>query len=147
MKACDVVILAAGKGERMVSEKPKVMHEIMGKPMIDYVVNTARMLNPGSIIVVTGHGREEVEAYLESAPVICAVQKEQKGTAHALLSANDFLKGGDVLVLYGDVPLIEVETLQNFLSFFKNGRDIVFMTTDVANPKGYGRDYVAPAYD
>ncbi len=139
MKACDVVILAAGKGERMVSEKPKVMHEIMGKPMIDYVVNTARMLNPGSIIVVTGHGREKVEAYLEGAPVICALQKEQKGTAHALLSANDFLKGGDVLVLYGDVPLIEVETLQNFLSFFKNGRDIVFMTTDVANPKGYGR--------
>jgi bifunctional UDP-N-acetylglucosamine pyrophosphorylase/glucosamine-1-phosphate N-acetyltransferase len=139
MKAFDVVILAAGKGERMVSEKPKVMHEIMGKPMIDYVVHTAQKLNPDSIIVVTGHGRERVEAHLKNAPVVCAVQGEQKGTAHALLSATELLKGGDILILYGDVPLIEIETLQSFLSFYENGRDIVFMTTDVANPRGYGR--------
>lgn len=139
MKAFDVVILAAGKGERMVSEKPKVMHEIMGKPMIDYVVAVAQKLNPEKIIVVTGHGREKVETYLKDAPVICAVQNEQKGTAHALLSSAPFLCGGDVLVLYGDVPLIELETVKAFLSFYEQGRDVVFMTTDVADPRGYGR--------
>ncbi len=139
MKAFDIVILAAGKGERMVSEKPKVMHEIMGRPMIDYVVCVAQKLNPGKIIVVIGHGREKVKDHLKDTPVVCAVQKEQKGTAHALLSTAPFLSGGDVLVLYGDVPLMELETAEQFLSFYKKGRGIVFMTTDVADPKGYGR--------
>ncbi len=139
MKAFDVVILAAGKGERMVSEKPKVMHEIMGRPMIDYVVSVAQKLNPGRIIVVTGHDREKVEDHLKDTPVMCVVQKEQKGTAHALLSTASFLSGGDVLVLYGDVPLIELETAERFLSFYKKGRSILFMTTDVLNPRGYGR--------
>jgi bifunctional UDP-N-acetylglucosamine pyrophosphorylase / glucosamine-1-phosphate N-acetyltransferase len=139
MKALDVVILAAGKGERMVSDKPKVMHEIMGKPMIDYVVDVARKLNPDNIIVVTGHGREKVEAHLKNTSVVCAVQKEQKGTAHALLASMQFLAGGDILVLYGDVPLIEFATVQSFLSFYEKEKDIVFMTTDVADPGGYGR--------
>ena len=79
--------------------------------MIDYVVDVARKLNPDNIIVVTGHGREKVEAHLRDTPVICAVQKEQKGTAHALLSSAQFLGGGDILVLYGDVPLIELTTV------------------------------------
>ena len=141
MKAFDVVVLAAGKGERMVSDKPKVMHEIMGKPMIDYVVGVARKLNPDNIIVVTGHGGAKVEAHLKDTSVICAVQSEQKGTAHALLSSARFLggRGGDILVLYGDVPLIELATLQSFLSFYEKGKDILFMTTDVADPRGYGR--------
>jgi bifunctional N-acetylglucosamine-1-phosphate-uridyltransferase/glucosamine-1-phosphate-acetyltransferase GlmU-like protein len=115
MKAFDIVILAAGKGERMVSDKPKVMHEIMGKPMIDYVVDVAIKLNPDNIIVVTGHGKEKVETHLKDTPVVCAVQSEQKGTAHALLSSARFLGGGDILVLYGDVPLIELATMQSFL--------------------------------
>jgi bifunctional UDP-N-acetylglucosamine pyrophosphorylase/glucosamine-1-phosphate N-acetyltransferase len=139
MKAFDIVILAAGKGERMVSDKPKVMHEIMGKPMIDYVVDAARKLNPDNIIVVTGHGREKVKAHLKGTPVICAVQNEQKGTAHALLSSAQFLGGGDILVLYGDVPLIELTTVQSFLSFYEKEQNIVFLTTDVVDPKGYGR--------
>jgi bifunctional UDP-N-acetylglucosamine pyrophosphorylase / glucosamine-1-phosphate N-acetyltransferase len=139
MKTFDIVILAAGKGERMMSDKPKVMHEIMGKPMIDYVVDMARKLNPEKIIVVTGHGKELVEAHLRDTPVVCAVQKAQKGTAHALLSAAQFLGGGDILVLYGDVPLIEFTTVQNFLSFYEKERNIVFMTTKLTDPKGYGR--------
>jgi bifunctional UDP-N-acetylglucosamine pyrophosphorylase/glucosamine-1-phosphate N-acetyltransferase len=139
MKAFDIVILAAGKGERMVSDKPKVMHEIMGKPMIDYVVGVAIKLNPDNIIVVTGHGKEKVEAHLRNTPVVCAVQSEQRGTAHALLSSAQFLGGGDILVLYGDVPLIELATMQSFLSFYEKGKDIVFMTTDVGDPGGYGR--------
>jgi bifunctional UDP-N-acetylglucosamine pyrophosphorylase/glucosamine-1-phosphate N-acetyltransferase len=123
----------------MVSDKPKVMHEIMGKPMIDYVVGVARQLNPDNIIVVTGHGKEKVKDHLKGSPVVCAVQSEQKGTAHALLSSARFLGGGDILVLYGDVPLIELATVQSFLSFYEKGKDIVFMTTDVADPRGYGR--------
>ncbi|HVN97703.1 MAG TPA: bifunctional UDP-N-acetylglucosamine diphosphorylase/glucosamine-1-phosphate N-acetyltransferase GlmU [Syntrophorhabdaceae bacterium] len=139
MKALDVVILAAGKGERMVSSKPKVMHEIMGRSMIDYVVDTASKLEPATIIVVTGYGREEVEAHLAGKPVVCAVQKEQRGTAHALLSSEEFLTGNDVLVLYGDVPLMEPSTLKEFVSFYEKDKQITFMTTLVSDPSGYGR--------
>ncbi len=139
MKALDIVILAAGKGERMVSRKPKVMHEIMGKPMIDYVVETALKLETAQIIVVIGYGKEEVEAHLAGTPVHCAVQREQRGTAHALLSSAEFLTGNDVLVLYGDVPLIELATLKDFLSFYEEAKHTTFMTTIVPEPDGYGR--------
>jgi len=115
------------------------MHEIMGRPMIDYVVGVAQELNPNGIIVVVGHGREILEEHLKDTPVVCAVQKEQKGTAHALLSTAPFLSGKDVLVLYGDVPLMELETVQRFLSFYESRKSIVFMTTDMTDPKGYGR--------
>ncbi len=140
MEGFNIVILAAGKGERMISEKPKVMHEIMGKPLIDYVVNAALELKPDRVVAVTGHRREVIEQHLKSFPeVVCAAQLEQKGTAHALLSAGPFLGSGDTLVLYGDVPLISVDTLRAFLTFFEQRRSIVFMTTDVENPTGYGR--------
>jgi bifunctional UDP-N-acetylglucosamine pyrophosphorylase/glucosamine-1-phosphate N-acetyltransferase len=139
MKKLNIVILAAGKGERMLSKKPKVMHEIMGKPMIGHVAERAKELSPSEIVVVTGFGRELVELYLESSNVNVSVQTEQKGTAHALLTAEKFIKGGDVLVLYGDVPLIEISTLKNFLSFYMHFNSISFLTTRVDNPLGYGR--------
>lgn len=139
MKKLNVVILAAGKGERMVSKRPKVMHEIMGRPMIHYVVERALELMPAKIIVVVGHGREKVEKYLKDYPVTCVVQREQKGTAHALLSAGKLIGGGDILVLYGDVPMIEEETLKRFLAFYGKEKGITFMTTDVPDPGGYGR--------
>lgn len=139
MEPLYVVILAAGKGERMVSGKPKVMHEVMGRPMIDHVVKAALGLRPARIVVVTGHGREVVEDHLKESPVSCTIQTEQKGTAHALLSAEYLLGEGDILVLYGDVPLIEEETLRNFLAFYELKKRISFMTTDVQDPAGYGR--------
>jgi len=139
MKQLNIVILAAGKGERMLSKKPKVMHEVMGKPMIGHVVERAKELSPSEIIVVTGFGRDKVEEYLESRKVKISVQNEQKGTAHALLTAEKFIKGGDVLILYGDVPLIEGSTLKNFLSFYMRFKSIAFLTTQVDNPQGYGR--------
>jgi bifunctional UDP-N-acetylglucosamine pyrophosphorylase / glucosamine-1-phosphate N-acetyltransferase len=139
MKQLNVVILAAGKGERMMSGKPKVMHEVMGKPMIGHVVEQARGLSPSSIVVVVGFGREKVQEYLKAYDVKCSVQSEQKGTAHALLSAEKFLDGGDVVVLYGDVPLIEAATLQDFISFSIGSGSIAFLTTHVDNPAGYGR--------
>jgi bifunctional UDP-N-acetylglucosamine pyrophosphorylase/glucosamine-1-phosphate N-acetyltransferase len=139
MKKLNVVILAAGKGERMVSKRPKVMHEIMGRPMIRYVVERAQELSPARIVVIVGYGREKVEEYLKSYPVTCALQRAQKGTAHALLTAGKFIDNGDVLVLYGDVPIIEKETLRNFLAFYEKTKCITFMTTDVPDPGGYGR--------
>jgi bifunctional UDP-N-acetylglucosamine pyrophosphorylase/glucosamine-1-phosphate N-acetyltransferase len=139
MKGLNIVILAAGKGERMKSKKSKVMHEIMGKPMIGHVVERARELAPEVIVVVVGHGRESVEGYLKDRGVSIAVQAEQKGTAHALLATENLLKEGDTLVLYGDVPLMEGSTLRAFLDFCAATGDIVFMVTDVDNPKGYGR--------
>jgi bifunctional UDP-N-acetylglucosamine pyrophosphorylase / glucosamine-1-phosphate N-acetyltransferase len=134
-----IVILAAGKGERMVSKQPKVMHKVLGKPMVGYVIERAKELSPDKVSLVVGHGREKIEHYVKGYDVLCAVQGEQKGTAHALLSAQHLAKGDDVLVLYGDVPLIRESTLRDFLAFYRSFGSIAFMTTDVDNPTGYGR--------
>ena len=139
MKGLNIVILAAGKGERMVSKKSKVMHEIMGMPMIGHVVERAADLSPESVTVVVGHGREQVEEFLKDRKINFAVQTEQKGTAHAVLMAEGFLTSGPVLVLYGDVPLIETSTLTDFLDTYEKTGEITFMVTDVENPAGYGR--------
>lgn len=139
MKKLNVVMLAAGKGERMVSKLPKVMHEIMGRPMIGYVIEAARSLKPEKIVAVLGFGRPAVEKYLLGHSVLSTVQEEQKGTAHALLTAEGLVNDGDVLVLYGDVPLIKPETLESFVGSFNKHRAITFMTTDLDDPSGYGR--------
>ncbi|MBA4417785.1 MAG: UDP-N-acetylglucosamine diphosphorylase/glucosamine-1-phosphate N-acetyltransferase [Syntrophus sp. (in: bacteria)] len=139
MKGLNVVILAAGKGERMMSKKSKVMHEIMGKPMIGHAVERAEELAPDAVVVVVGYGREGIEGYLKDTGVLFSLQAEQKGTGHALLTTEHLLKDGDVLVLYGDVPLMEGPTLRAFLASYEETGDITFMVTDVDNPKGYGR--------
>ncbi len=139
MKGLNIVILAAGKGERMVSAKAKVMHKIMGTTMIGHVVERAGELSPENIIVVVGHAKEQIEEHLKDRNVRFALQAEQKGTAHALLTTEGLLKDGPVLVLYGDVPLIRTDTLKSFLDSFEKSGDITFMVTDVANPTGYGR--------
>ncbi len=133
------VILAAGKGTRMVSKIPKIAHAVMGRPMVSHVVATARRLGAERIIVVTGHERETIENILKDEAVLFAVQAEQKGTAHALLSAEALLGQGDILVLYGDVPLIQASTLDAFADSFERSAGIVFITTKVDRPEGYGR--------
>lgn len=139
MEALNIIILAAGKGERMVSDKPKVMHEIMGKPMIAYVIERAKELEPENITVILGFGREKILPFIERYNIDYRIQTEQKGTAHAVLCAEDTLKTGDTLILYGDVPLMEVTTLKKFLEFYKTHNTITFMTTKVEDPSGYGR--------
>lgn len=137
-----VLILAAGKGTRMKSEKPKVLFEVAGKPMIDYVVGTANSLNPEEIIVVVGNQAEVVKQHLQLHPsngkIKFVLQKEQKGTGHAVLCAEEFLNyEGEVLILCGDMPLIKSETLKNF---FENAKDPVsVITVRLHNPTGYGR--------
>jgi len=139
MMQLSVVILAAGKGERMLSSNPKVMHNIMGKPMLGFAIERAQELLPIKTVVVLGYGREQVEGYVRGFNVVTALQKGQKGTAHAVLSAQKYIKAHDVLVLYGDVPLIKSSTLEGFINFFKKVGTVTFMTTDVENPTGYGR--------
>ena len=139
MKNLNIVILAAGKGERMLSRKPKVMHEIMGKPMISYAVERAQELSPHKIVVVVGYGKEAVQAYLKNHDVEFSVQTTQGGTAHAVLTAERLIKGRDILILYGDVPLMTANTLKKFFELYQKTGQITFITTDVDNPKGYGR--------
>jgi bifunctional UDP-N-acetylglucosamine pyrophosphorylase / glucosamine-1-phosphate N-acetyltransferase len=133
------IILAAGKGTRMVSKMPKITHMVMGTPMIRHVVAAARALNPKKLVVVIGHERQVVEECLKNDNVILKVQEQQLGTAHAVLAGADCIDGEDVLILCGDVPLIKSETLAAFIQAFKRSEGIVFMTTDVENPAGYGR--------
>lgn len=139
MEKLNIIILAAGKGERMVSDKPKVIHEIMGKPMISYVIERAKEINPISITAILGFGKESVLPFIERYNVQYKIQSEQKGTAHAVLCAEDIIKEGDVLVLYGDVPLLNHNTLKSFIEFYKTHKNISFMTTTVEDPSGYGR--------
>ncbi|HPP06975.1 MAG TPA: NTP transferase domain-containing protein, partial [Syntrophorhabdaceae bacterium] len=139
MEGLGIIILAAGKGERMVSDKPKVLHEIMGKPMISYVMERARELEPSSLTVIVGFGRDKILPFIERYNIDYRVQIEQKGTAHAVLCAEDVLKNTDTLILYGDVPLIKASTLKNFIEFYRTCNKITFMTTEVEDPSGYGR--------
>lgn len=132
-----VVILAAGKGTRMYSQMPKVLHEIGGKPMLTRVIDVARELNPDNICVVIGHGKEQVLATVKR-DVVWVEQTEQLGTGHAVKMALPHLPSeGRTLVLYGDVPLTDVATLQALLD--AAGNEVGLLTDVLDNPTGYGR--------
>ena len=112
-----VIILAAGKGTRMNSELPKVLHEINGNPMILDVVNTSKKLNPNKIIIIVGYKKELVIKTLKNSELTFIEQKEQKGTGHAVMQCNNELSDfdGNLLILSGDVPLISIDTLNKFI--------------------------------
>jgi len=135
-----VVILAAGKGTRMKSDKPKVLFEVAGKPMIDYVVDEAKKLNPEEIIVIVGNQSEIVKSHLKDKGVLFVEQREQKGTGHALMCAKDKIEGKEqnILILCGDMPLIKYETLVKFINSAKSSK-VSFISVKVKNPAGYGR--------
>ena len=138
-----IIILAAGKGTRMKSDKAKVLHEINGKPMINFVVDAARDIVGDNIVVVVGHQKEEVEeCVLGNARVRFAVQNEQLGTGHAVICAMPEVPDDidSVVILCGDVPLISSETLGEFLSSHKQAKaDLTVLAVKVNNPTGYGR--------
>ena len=135
------VILAAGKGTRMKSRLPKVLHPILGKPMILYAVDTARQISPDPPVVVVGHGADQVRATVgERAQFV--YQEKQLGTAHAVLQARSLLecRADVVLVTYGDMPLLRVETLQRLLQEHARTQATITMLTAVLDdPHGYGR--------
>ncbi len=137
-----VVILAAGKGTRMKSDKAKVLHPIFFQPMAAHVINTANSLIPLQTITVIGHQAAVVQQAL--APFNCdfAMQKEQRGTADAVLATEHIIaqNAQTVLILCGDTPLIRPETLQQFCVAHKqSGAKITLLTTTVTDPFGYGR--------
>ena len=137
--ALDVVIMAAGKGTRMKSSLPKVLHRLAGRPLVQHVVDTAARLGARSVVVVTGHGAGEVEAALAGTPVKFARQVPQMGTGHAVQQAAPLLPDeGIVIVLSGDVPLIGDETLRE-LVLASAGRRLALLTIAFDDPTGYGR--------
>lgn len=138
-----VVILAAGQGTRMNSNKAKVLHEIAGRPMILYVVEAARKIAGDNVIVVIGHQAQKVrDAISESAPLLFAYQDEQLGTAHAVQCAVPHIPDvcDEVIILCGDVPLIRTETIMTLIEeHLSVGRDISLLAVELDNPYGYGR--------
>jgi bifunctional UDP-N-acetylglucosamine pyrophosphorylase / glucosamine-1-phosphate N-acetyltransferase len=146
MTAVDVVIMAAGKGTRMKSRLPKVLHCLAGRALVQHVADTAAALRARRIVVVTGNGAGEVEASLTSwahshgtAIPLFVRQEPQLGTGHAVQQAVPVLPDdGVTLILNGDVPLIEAATLQRLLDG-SGGRALALLTVEMANPTGYGR--------
>ncbi|MDV7212147.1 bifunctional UDP-N-acetylglucosamine diphosphorylase/glucosamine-1-phosphate N-acetyltransferase GlmU [Azotobacter beijerinckii] len=134
----DIVILAAGQGTRMRSALPKVLHPVAGNSMLGHVVATARQLAPQGIHVVIGHGAERVREALTADDLNFVVQAEQLGTGHAVAQALPALSAERVLILYGDVPLIEADTLQRLLAQVGPDR-LALLTVDLVDPSGYGR--------
>lgn len=135
------VILAAGQGTRMKSRLPKVLHPLLGRPMLAYAVETALALAPERLVVVVGHGGERVREALGGYPVVFAEQKEQLGTAHALMQAEEALKGfsGPILVTQGDTPLLTPDTLRALLEALSEGVGMALLTVELPDPTGYGR--------
>ena len=138
-----IVILAAGMGKRMKSRKAKVLHKILGKPMILYVVETARKVAGNDVILVVGNQAGKVRAIVsENEEVIYALQKEQLGTGHAVLCALPYIPdyAQEVVILCGDVPLITSDTIMRFIEdHVEAKRDLSLLAVEMENPEGYGR--------
>ena len=134
----NIVILAAGQGKRMHSNLPKVLHPIAGKALVAHVIDTARSLAPQTLCLVYGHGGDAVRTTLAAPDLAWALQEPQLGTGHAVQQALPHLKdGGTTLVLYGDVPLIQAETLKRLLQAAQDA--LAILTVELADPSGYGR--------
>lgn len=138
----DVIVLAAGAGTRMKSDLPKVLHPVAGRPMAAWAVKVARELGARHIVVVTGHGAEQVERTLQQPGVAFARQHQQLGTADAFLSGAAGLTEnlGDILVLSGDAPLLRVETLRDFVADHRaQGSAMTVLTGEIPDAGSYGR--------
>jgi UDP-N-acetylglucosamine diphosphorylase/glucosamine-1-phosphate N-acetyltransferase len=139
------VIMAAGKGTRMKdSSKAKVMYEVLGKPMVHFVVDLAKMLEASRVIVIVGYQRDTVIQYLQNSHpnVEIAVQAEQLGTGHAIMQTEAVLKdfAGDVVILSGDVPLLTAKSMQELIDHHhQTAASATILTADFADPTGYGR--------
>ena len=141
----NIVILAAGTGKRMRSALPKVLHPLAGRPLLSHVIATARALQPSRLVVVVGHGAERVQADVAAPDVQFAVQSEQLGTGHAVRQALPLLDPAQpTLVLYGDVPLTRVSTLERLADAAREGRYGI-LTVTLDDPTGYGRIVRDPA--
>lgn len=133
------VILAAGKGSRMYSDLPKVLHRLAGKPMVKHVIDTCVSLGAKKLHLVYGHGGDTMKSVLSEESVNWVLQAEQLGTGHAVNQATSEFEGDEqILVLYGDVPLISEQTIENLLEAQPDG-GIALLTVVLDKPQGYGR--------
>ena len=140
-RALNIVVLAAGKGKRMYSDLPKVLHALAGKPLLGHVLDTAHSLGAARMVVVIGHGADAVRTtFKDSAlPLQFALQEQQLGTGHAVAQATALLDDdAPTLVLYGDVPLTRAATLQALVAAAGDDK-LGILTADLADPTGYGR--------
>ncbi len=143
------LIMAAGKGKRMKNpDKSKVMHEIGGRPLIQYVIDLSLEIDSGLIVPIVGHQKQSVIEFVESdfasaqGRIRFAHQDEQLGTGHAVMMTEDIIAGLDanVLILSGDVPLLKTETVRNFIKFHEEGKyDASLISAVMNDPSGYGR--------
>ncbi|MBF0357692.1 MAG: bifunctional UDP-N-acetylglucosamine diphosphorylase/glucosamine-1-phosphate N-acetyltransferase GlmU [Magnetococcales bacterium] len=149
MNPLAVIILAAGQGTRMRSNLPKVLHQLAGWPLLQHVLEAVYPLNPEHVVVVTGHKAELVESALASSTATWVRQDEQNGTGHAVQCALPALEGfaGDILILSGDTPLVESQTLEKFIGHHRREhRELSVLSMTIDNPTGYGR-VIRDSYD
>ena len=134
------IILAAGKGTRMKSKYPKVVHKVCGKEMINHIIDASKNAGVEEIVAILGHEADIVKNVLPDETLI-AMQAEQLGTGHAVKMAKEFINEDDtIVVLCGDTPLIKEETLKNLFAYHKkHNYHVTVLTTEVENPTGYGR--------
>ena len=134
-----VVILAAGKGTRMRSDLPKVLHKVANKPMVEHVIDTARSLKPEAINLIYGHGGEQLQKTIQGEDLTWVEQREQLGTGHAVQQVIPYLKDDEkVVILYGDVPLLTESTLIKLLTATQT-TELGLLTMTLDDPNGYGR--------
>src|SRR5574341_1329527 len=136
--ALEIIVLAAGLGKRMRSRLPKVLHPLAGRPLLAHVLDTARALAPRRIVVVNGHGADQVQDAFSETGIEWVLQAEQLGTAHAVMQAMPRVSANaDVLILYGDVPLVRAATLKRLLDAAGDG--LAVLTAELDDPGAYGR--------
>jgi len=134
-----IVILAAGQGTRMRSDLPKVLQPLAGRPLLAHVVDCSRALGADDVCVVYGYGADQVQTALSGQGLRWALQAEQNGTGHAVMQAMPGTpEDNQVLILYGDVPLLLQTTMQRLLDATVDG-EMAILTVDMADPTGYGR--------
>ena len=137
-----VIVLAAGLGTRMKSKLPKVLHRLLGKPLIYYVLDTVLALEPKDCIIVVGYRHRDVEDTLKTYNVKFALQDKQLGTGHAVICTKEFFKGqkGQVLIVCGDTPFLSLETLKRFINSHSEQKNSVsVLSSYLDDPFGYGR--------
>ncbi len=136
------IILAAGKGTRMQSPLAKVLHPILGKPMLVYPIACAKVAGSQEVVVVVGHQAETIKEDMKDAKVTFIDQREQLGTGHAVMMAREHFQGfrGTILILCGDVPLLKIQTIEALLKGHRSERAaLTVLTTLLEDPSGYGR--------
>ncbi|OGA24502.1 MAG: UDP-N-acetylglucosamine diphosphorylase/glucosamine-1-phosphate N-acetyltransferase [Betaproteobacteria bacterium RIFCSPLOWO2_02_FULL_67_19] len=134
----EVIVLAAGQGKRMHSTLPKVLHRLAGRPLLAHVLAAAQALAPQRVVVVHGHGGSEVRAAFAGTSIDWVEQAEQLGTGHAVMQALPRIDpGAEVIVLYGDVPLVHADTLRRLADAARGG--LAILTAEAPDPAGYGR--------